>query len=205
MVQKVIIGAIFTIFAGILTVGAVNRTAAKLESTAAEPQRLFEQSGAVDGNSTEHGANQQANKASQGNGSGDGVGKNRAPNFESAESNGRSASDGNRKGQKESSPIQSGFDLAAFEGIVVQVSDESLTLETGHESPLILEGRAWRYSQEMGFYPTIGETLALKGFYESGELKITVIENTSTGTRVLLRETTGRPAWAGGGNSSKDL
>ena len=125
--------------------------------------------------------------------------------MEPAESNRGSASGGNRKGQNESSPIQSGFNLEAFEGIVIQVSDESLILETGHESPLTLEGRAWRYSQEMGFYPTIGETLALEGFYESGELKITLMENTSTGTRVLLRETTGRPAWAGGGNSSKDL
>lgn len=86
----------------------------------------------------------------------------------------------------------------AIEGTVVESGSE-LLVDTGDAEILVGLGQAW-YREEQGFSVAVGDTVRVDGFYEDGEFKAGTVENVTAGTRIVLRDASGRPMWSGRGN-----
>lgn len=197
MLLKLVYGSMFAVFTGALIFGAVNRTAARIDDPSPSIARNSERNAERAANFAEHKAGQQIGKEETDGRAG--AGRGRELQSDVPEPKGRSQANGRQMGQKDPSQMLGNPELETYEGIVVEATEDTLTLEAGLESPLIVEGRAWHYSQEMGFIPMVGDNILLEGYYEDAEYKLVFMTNMSANTIIQLREITGRPAWAGGG------
>ena len=89
-----------------------------------------------------------------------------------------------------------------YAGIVTEVSEDALNIETTDGESILVEGRAWSFAQEQGFDIQVGAQVQFEGFFEDNEFKVSVLENLTTGESILLRDAAGRPSWAGGGRGN---
>jgi hypothetical protein len=90
-------------------------------------------------------------------------------------------------------------DWVAIQGGVVSVDASMLVVEATNGEEIVVEGRAWRFAQELGFWPGAGDEVVLLGFYENEDLEVGKIDDLTDGQTVLIREEGGRPLWAGRG------
>ena len=60
-------------------------------------------------------------------------------------------------------------------------------------------GRAWQLAAAQNFTADIGDSVTVHGFDENGVFEAGQIDNQSNGQTLSLRDTTGRPLWAGRG------
>jgi hypothetical protein len=90
-------------------------------------------------------------------------------------------------------------DLLSVVGTVGSVESSALVVQTTDGQEVVVEGRAWRFAQELGFTAQVDDHLTLTGFYEDGEFKVSQIEDVTSGQKVIVRDESGRPIWAGGG------
>jgi len=86
-----------------------------------------------------------------------------------------------------------------LEGTVVSVNEDAMIVQTTSGEQITVENRVWWFALEQGFSANAGDEVTLTGFYESGDFETGVIDNTSTGQSVTLRDESGRPLWAGRG------
>lgn len=89
-----------------------------------------------------------------------------------------------------------------LEGTVVSVTGDEMIVDTSNGQTATVEGQPWRFAQEQGFAAKVGDKVTLTGFYEDGEFKAGQITNQTDGKQVALRDTGGRPGWAGRGRRS---
>jgi hypothetical protein len=189
MLKKIVLGTLFIGFIGVLIYGAILRTDAKTSSGDAE-----------------------------GHGSGTGLGRGRANTEEETDV---AYSRGQRQGRGQTAratseqsvdvpeleqDIDSQSDRAAerqtVEGTVISVGAQALVVERVDGHQILVEGRAWTYALEQGFDVQIGNVVSVMGFLEDGEFKAGSLENLTTGQRMAVRDTNGRPLWSGGGRGS---
>jgi hypothetical protein len=192
MLKKIVLGTVLVIFIGALITGAVIRTMDKTEQTARDE-------GSGRGNN--------GNVASEGAGvsgsQGNGYGRNSSVdggNETAASGRGRGGNGG--QGSEQLAEENSDHGWSTYSGLAKASSEDVLTIETDEGEMIIVEGRAWSYAQEQGFAIQQGDSVQVEGFYEDGEFKVSWIENTSTGESLALRDTSGRPSWAGGGKGN---
>ncbi len=133
------------------------------------------------------GQNQGGGNQGRGNGRGQGDG--------GQGSGGSGQNDGNYQNRDEDEIITAA-DWLTESGEAVEVSADSLLVDTG-SGDLLVDGRAWRFALEEGFAVQVGDALDVSGYWEDGEFKPGVIENQSTGETVTLRDADGRPLWSG--------
>jgi len=94
-------------------------------------------------------------------------------------------------------------DIVSFTGIVTQIEEDLLVIICGIGKEIVVEGRALRFAIDAGFSAEIGDSIALKGFYETiDEFEISHIENLTKIIEVQIREESGRPLWAGNGRGA---
>jgi hypothetical protein len=79
----------------------------------------------------------------------------------------------------------------SFDGVGV-----SLTADDG--APVWVQFGQSRYVSEQGVTFTAGDHLTVNGFEENGQFQAGTVVNDTTGQTLNLRDTTGRPLWAGG-------
>lgn len=89
--------------------------------------------------------------------------------------------------------------LETVRGEVISSASEIVVRTADGEEILVGLGQAW-YREQAGFTVAVGDEVVIVGFYEEGEFKAVSAENVTTGERLALRDTSGRPAWAGEGN-----
>ena len=82
-------------------------------------------------------------------------------------------------------------------GKVASVDSLELVVQTPN-GEIVIDGRAWRFAQELGFKAFADDTLVLLGFDEDGEFEVGQLDTETTGDSVAIRGETGRPLWAGG-------
>jgi hypothetical protein len=87
------------------------------------------------------------------------------------------------------------------EGVATSADTAALVVKADGGQEIVMDGRPWRYLLEQGFQVAAGDGLSLVGFYENGSFEAGEITNLGTGQEVLIRDTTGRPMWAGRGGS----
>ncbi|MFN2290619.1 MAG: hypothetical protein ACK2UC_05450 [Anaerolineae bacterium] len=88
-------------------------------------------------------------------------------------------------------------------GSIQAVNADEMIVLTRDGQEIVVDGRAWRFAQEQGFTAQVMHSISLTGFYEDGDFEVGQIDDLSTGKSVSLRDTSGRPLWAGrGGRTS---
>jgi hypothetical protein len=74
-----------------------------------------------------------------------------------------------------------------------------ITLSDG--SSVEVGGRAWQLAAAQNFTANADDSVTVHGFDENDVFQIGQIDNQSNGQTLSLRDTTGRPLWAGRGRS----
>lgn len=74
-----------------------------------------------------------------------------------------------------------------------------MVVSTADGEMVVIEGRAWRFAQELGYTARVNAPITVVGFYEDGEFKVVQISGNDSEVPLQLREPGGRPMWAGGG------
>jgi hypothetical protein len=88
------------------------------------------------------------------------------------------------------------------QGTVVSVDADALVVQAATGEQVVVENRPWSFVQEQGFAAQPGDQMTLAGFYEDGDLEVGQITDTTNGQTVQLRDTDGRPMWAGRGRNN---
>lgn len=211
MIKKIFLGALFIGLAGVLIFGAVNRTIAKSTETplakGADGGGQFE--GSID---TDHQGGHGQFESNTAGGThethdhdGDCSGDLNESHEQRSELGG--SWDGQRRG---GGGMGSGGSIAGHsevetasyitvEGSVVSADAEALVVSTADGETVVIEGRAWRFAQELGYTARINTPITVVGFYEDGEFKVVQISGNAGEVPLQLREPGGRPMWAGGG------
>ena len=121
---------------------------------------------------------------------------------------GESGSDGNQdragKGRNSNRAASESGDhsnaiLQNLEGTVEMITPEAVIIKSSEGNDVIIEGRAWRFAQEMGYSLRIGQSVNITGYEEDGEFKPVEISVIGSGSAFQFRESSGRPMWAGRG------
>ena len=118
--------------------------------------------------------------------------------------------DGQRRGGSGNSEISGDFgdvdheenpvehDWVSLNGQIILVDLRALEVLTEKYGILEISGRSWRFAQESGYLPDLGNEVILDGFFEIGEFEVSSIQDLSAGQIVFLRDEFGHPLWNGG-------
>ena len=92
-------------------------------------------------------------------------------------------------------------DWMVLKGQIVNITSEALEIQTITAGILEIEGRSWRFVQELGYVPMEGNQLVVQGFYENGEFEVATIQDLTNEQVFQIRDESGRPMWGGGGRN----
>jgi hypothetical protein len=92
-------------------------------------------------------------------------------------------------------------DWMSLSGQIINVGSEALEIQTDTAGILEIEGRSWRFAQELGYVPGEGNEVSVQGFYENGEFEVSMIQDLTTDQVFQLRDEYGKPMWGGGGRN----
>ena len=83
-------------------------------------------------------------------------------------------------------------------GAVSAVASDQVEIRTA-TGVVTLEGQPLSYVREQRFALKVGDRVTVAGFEDGGAFRIAEVTNLESGSAVTLRDTSGRPAWAGRG------
>jgi hypothetical protein len=90
-------------------------------------------------------------------------------------------------------------DWLAMRGEVISAADDLVEIKTDAGQVIPFEGRPLSFAAEQGFSLKVGDLVWVSGYEENGEFKIGKVTNLNSGASIALRDTSGRPGWAGRG------
>jgi hypothetical protein len=213
MVKKIVLGTLFIGLVGLLIFGAVNRTIAKSDGQVAralnwENEVVSEDVGIQPGDGNSRGGWRgqfDQNEAGE-NGECDehgGVGQGKNSQVQGSGGGQGRGGQGRNSGREASEPdVHADTILQSLEGTIVNVSPEAVVINTAEGQDVLIEGRAWRYAQEMGYSLQVGQSITVSGFEEDGEFKAVEILAGPGVSAFQFREKSGRPMWAGRGQGN---
>ncbi len=85
-----------------------------------------------------------------------------------------------------------------YEGKLIELQPEPI-LQTGDGRNIQLGMGPTSYRKHLELALSVGDELAVTGFYEDSEFKVKELTNRSTGQSAVFRDDAGRPMWAGQG------
>jgi hypothetical protein len=104
---------------------------------------------------------------------------------------------------KQAIHVEESVDLVSFNGTVTEVDENKLIILNEESDEIIIENRPWWFATEAGFFAEIGDSIHVNGFYETTEeFEVSYIQNLTKGIETQIRESNGRPLWAGNGRDS---
>lgn len=115
-----------------------------------------------------------------------------------AERGGRNDAGGNQD-RSETVGEANATEWQTVSGIVASVDASHLEITLNDGSGVEVGGRAWQLAAAQNFTANTGDSVTLHGFDETGVFQVGQIDNQSNGQTLSLRDTTGRPMWAGRG------
>ena len=92
-------------------------------------------------------------------------------------------------------------DWVVLSGQITNISSDNLEIQTVTAGILEIEGRSWRFVQELGYVPVEGNELVVQGFFENGEFEVSIIQDLTADQDFRIRDEYGRPMWGGGGSN----
>lgn len=186
MIKKILLWTLFAAFIGLIVLGAINRTNAKLEDEA--PAREANQSQNEGGNRGQAGKETNESETEHESEPVDSL----ATPDSAADLAIATSSDSDL----ESFVGDSAHEWVTLTGIVASVTAKTLTVSLDDGQTQLIERRPWRFAQENAFTTTPGNQLEIIGFFEDGLFQAAQIHDLTTDLVVRLRDETGHPMWA---------
>jgi len=94
-----------------------------------------------------------------------------------------------------------GVEWTTLQATVTAVDNYALTVKAANGETVTVQNRPWTFALEQQFAANVGDTVSMTGFYQNGLFEVGQIQNVTTGgATVQVRDTSGRPGWAGRGN-----
>ena len=174
MLKKILLWIFYTAFVGVLIFGALNRTMVKVGDD-----------GAQNSNASE---------------------RELARNLENRQTYGKEDSaashpDTSVEYKENEHDVQvAEHEWVALTGEVSSILPRGMVVTDADGRQIEIARRPWRFAQEQGFAPQVGDQVTLDGFYENGEFEAARLTNTTNGQIVYLRDDAGHPLWASGGS-----
>ena len=203
MWKKIVVGALIVVLIGAVGVGIID--AAQGRSVAAQPaapsavQNTTQAQGAGGGQGQGYrgGQNQSQDQAlNQGQGQGY-----RGGQGQGARGQGQNASgQGQTQNPNRATPQANVTTWVTVKGTVNSFDGVGVSLTTDDGAPLWAQFGQSRYVSAQGVTFSAGDHLTVNGFEENGQFQAGTVLNDTTGQTLNLRDTTGRPLWAGGAN-----
>jgi len=201
MIKKVFVGVLLAAVFILLVLGAVNRTLAKVNDQT--PLSLQEKT--LENKNEKKNINQslqlEKNTSRSNNAS--------LSNESEQRRRGSGVNGSNNDGQGndsdrlyENSIRGDGVSLDAWNdlsGVLDEMGSDLWLITLSDGSQIKIEGRPLSYLIEQGFSASLGDQIAIRGFYEDGEFKVGHIVNQDTGQETELRNEAGQPLWSGNG------
>lgn len=231
MLKKIMLAAGFLLFAGVLVVGATNRTAVKNSQTnqiVAHTQTAVQKNAAGQAGAQRIG---QANNQKQGAAASDMQEQQQQRRGATAPRDGamRGADDagnaqtnpskgqGQARGEAPQSMQQQGQDSnrmrqsevetthtqITLEGTVVQVPTIGVDLIIQTDDEEVTLGTGPNYLSQQGFTLDLDEPIEVTGFWEDEEFKVSTLTRLVDGAMLTLRDESGRPLWSGATNGGR--
>jgi len=203
MIKNILLGITFTALAGGLIFGGVNRTLAqtvdkepvaqllRLEKDLNNQERLEENLEIKQGVGIDNGSTGQGLGTGNDN---DGGGYGNGSDKEGYEQSGDGVPFG------DGVPDAVVDEWVTLQGTVTAVDASLLEVTTSDGKVILVENRAWWFTQEQGLTLAAGDSVSLTGFYDDGVFEAGSITSLATSQTVSLRDADGRPLWAGRGN-----
>ena len=91
--------------------------------------------------------------------------------------------------------IPTDHDWVDLSGVVVAFDTRTMVIQADYAGELEIAGRAWRFIQESGYLPVVGNKVILNGFYENDEFKIASLRDLDSEEIVMIRDFAGHPLW----------
>lgn len=99
--------------------------------------------------------------------------------------------------------VEESADQVSFKGTVTEVDESYLIIFSEESDEIIIENRPWWFATDAGFFAEIGDSINVNGFYEAvDEFEVSYLQNLTKGIETQIRESNGRPLWAGNGRGS---
>ena len=205
MIKNILLGITFTALAGGLIFGGVNRTLAqtvdkepvaqllRLEKDLNNQERLEENLEIKQGVGIDNGSTGQGLGTGNDN---DGGGYGNGSDKEGYEQSGDGVPFG------DGVPDAVVDEWVTLQGTVTAVDASLLEVTTSDGKVILVENRAWWFTQEQGLTLAAGDSVSLTGFYDDGVFEAGSITSLATSQTVSLRDADGRPLWSGRGNGS---
>jgi hypothetical protein len=204
MWKKIVVGALIVVLIGAVGVGIIDAAqgrsvVAQTNATQGIAQSAAPAQGAGGGQGQAYhgGQNQaqdQASAPAQGQGQGYRGGQGQGARGQGQGANGQGQTQNPNPGTPQANVttwVTVAGTVNAFDGVGV-----SLTTDDG--APLWVQFGQSRYVSAQGVTFTAGDHLTVNGFEENGQFQAGTVVNDTTGQTLNLRDTTGRPLWAGG-------
>jgi len=192
MLKKIVVGVLVVVVMGAVGVGIID--AAQGRSVAAQAQTSAPtQAVAV------------ANGQGQGVGRGGGQGQGQAQSQGKTQGRGQPGNGNSTGGQGQTQNPNAGTpqanvtDWTTVTGTVNSFDGVGVSLTTAAGAPLWVQLGQSRYVTAQGVTFTADDHLTVRGFTENGQFQAGTVTNDTTGQTLNLRDATGRPLWAGGG------
>jgi len=119
---------------------------------------------------------------------------------ESTQSRGRGGAgqQGSDTGPAQPDPQAPADEWLTYEGTVVNVDDSGITVATVDGEEIALEmGPSWFWGDQ-DFVLEAGDRVSVTGFYDGEAFEVAAITRVADAQTLTLRDTDGRPVWAGG-------
>jgi len=208
MAKKIILGVLLFGLIGVLVAGGIIRTLDKTGDVALA-QGFGQERGATAEHDAEDACTEEGEYAGggqYGRGGDTDAGKG-AEDSEYAGGRGREDAPGQRAQASEERQYLNNETLPEawleIEGTVAQAPaagvDMIVVTEAGEE---VMVGTGPGYMEAQGFVLQEGETVRMQGFWENDEFKAAQVTRLRDGATIVLRDQSGRPAWAGSGRNS---
>lgn len=179
MLKKIILWTFYAAFVGVLIFGAVNRTMVK----------VGDDGGVQNGNAVERALAR--NLESEQNDQTYGQKDSAAPQLDGIVGDGNVEIEGHDTAEHE---------WVTLTGTVSSIIPRGMTVAASNGQQIEVTRKPWRFAQEQGFAPQVGDQITLDGFYENGEFEAACLNDLTNGQIVYLRDETGHPLWASGGS-----
>jgi hypothetical protein len=200
MLKKIVVGALIVVLVGAVGVGIID--AAQGRTLAAQGRSVAAQSTAVQPAVAQ--SNGATSQAAVGNGQGYGRGGGQDQGQAQGQGQGRQGNGNGVGGQGQTQNSNPGTPQAnvttwlTVKGTVNSFDGVGVSLTTDEGAPLWVQFGQSRYVSAQGVTFNAGDHLTVNGFEENGQFQAGTVVNDTTGQTLNLRDTTGRPLWAGG-------
>jgi hypothetical protein len=196
MWKKIVVGALIVVLIGAVGVGIID--AAQGKSVAVQPVAAAQSNVATSQGAALSGQGQGYGRGGGGQG-GQGQGQGQQGQGRGQQGNGNgSGGQGQTQNPNPGTPQANVTTWMTVAGTVNSFDGVGVSLTTDDGAPLWVQFGQSRYVSAQGVTFSAGDHLTVNGFEENGQFQAGTVVNDTTGQTLNLRDTTGRPLWAGG-------